>query len=77
MLLKKSKPHGEKVLNQLKKSGKYGVFGHDLAKQNVGGWRFGEYIRQLRSKGHVIDTVRISGNTTKYYLRTEKEYNEN
>lgn len=60
--------HKASTLAALKRAGKFGLYGHDLANQELGGHRFGEYIRQLRAEGYVISLVRINKATTKYIL---------
>jgi hypothetical protein len=69
---KNKKPHKLLVLERLNKAGMTGVFNYELAEQRVGGFRFSEYVRQLRQDGHNIVTYRVSGSTFKYAI-LEKE----
>lgn len=72
MLLRKKTTHKTKVLDCLNRAGMRGVPNHELAKQSVGGFRFSEYIRQLRKEGHDIITYRVSGSTFKYAILEKK-----
>lgn len=73
MLFAKSKPSTRegRVLQQLKKAGHYGTYGHELARPGVGGHRFGSAIADLRKDGHSISVVRITNGNYKYYLDSE------
>lgn len=64
--------HKFRVLAILKKAGKKGVANYYLAQQEYGGFRFGEYIRQLRTEGWHIDTKRKTAGTYVYVLKNPK-----
>lgn len=73
MLFKTKLTNEAKVLQALKKAGRYGLWGDELVK--VGTHRFSEYVRSLRADGHNIDCVRINGTTRrKYYLNDERAF---
>lgn len=64
--------HKGRVLQILKEAGKIGVENWVLAEQRYGGFRFGEYIRQLREEGWHIETDRRTKGTFTYILKNPK-----
>lgn len=60
--------HKARILAALRQAGHYGQYNYELARQRVGGHRFGEYIRQLKSEGHIIKVERIKGAKYRYTL---------
>lgn len=60
--------HEQRILNHLKKSGGHGAWSYELSKQSVGSWDWRKYISNLRKDGHNIVSVRVKGQTFKYYL---------
>lgn len=69
----KHSSHEQRILQQLKKAGKYGCYGHELAKAGVGGLAWHRRITDLRKDGENIITVRISRGIFKYYYIPEGE----
>ena len=67
-LVKSRESHKSRILKQLKRSGKYGSWTHELVKPSVGGHRLSSYIKQLRKDGYGISVVRINQYESKYYL---------
>lgn len=64
--------HRLRVLAVLKEAGKQGVANYYLAQQQYGGFRFGEYIRQLRVEGWHIKVLRRTQGTFIYILTNPK-----
>lgn len=68
----KTKPtsHSQRILNHLKKCGRYGSWNYELARPTIGGLAWHRRITDLRQDGHNIVKVRI-GSNFKYYLIQE------
>lgn len=68
LFTKPKESHKSRILKQLKRSGKYGSWTHELVKPSVGGHRLSSYIKQLRKDGYGISVVKINNFEHKYYL---------
>lgn len=68
LLHRKQASHEAKILQALKKSGHYGMWNHELAKQGCGGLSWHQRITDLRKDGHNISRVQISRGNHKYFL---------
>lgn len=69
--MKPKTSHTSRILQELKKAGRYGKYNYELSKPQVGGLCYHRRITDLRKSGENIVTVRISQGIFKYYYVPE------
>lgn len=74
LLHRKPVSHKQKVLQHLKKCGKYGAYSYELAKPNLGGLCWHRRITDLRKEGFVIDGIQVKNGIWKYFLDLENSH---